>query len=914
MDFVKELSQDIPAKYREKEKEKLQTTFMEASETTGSKVKGCADKTSTVAEESTSNTLDHISNVTNFIDQSPSKKCFKRDKLDDTEENSLPNAIKKPVSNANQNSQFYEVSTFRRYFEEIQYEELKTEPCFEEIQSERLKTEPNFEEISSERLKTEPCFEEIQSEILKTEPHFEQMPCERLKTEQYSEEIPSKRLKTDTYFEDVSSDSSETESYFEEVQSEKLKTEDVSPKDQDNPYRDIVLWERLGDRVNEYMMLKISAGMSGKTLKVKYTKTEDSCECSIYIDSKKVSSDWCYSKTNKFNKLIKRPARTLAAITALEKLRKYCYTVKVKQGLGIDVVVTAVETKKESLPNYNWNGANSIETKFMIDWAGDDLRKSEQDTMDPMFAIVETQINQAVLGLKTINSNVYKIIALCRRVFKHLLQKNDILQNDIVFLNFPSEDRVLIRKIAQSIGLSARKLNKEKEKLLVSRKVNAQSFIKQLIKLGGVTKKYELVKPTDFLKQYFEKLQSKKLKTEPHFEEIQPERLKTEGEISLENQYNPYKDIVLLERPGDSVFTTLEVSASVSGKTLAWHYCQKEKVWECSVNIKSQKLQQKLSCSTSLSQGEARILAADSALEKLRKCCCTVKVNKLKTEPHFEEMPPKRLKIEADISRKDQDNPYRDIVLWDRLSDNAFHTLQISVRLSGKVLKCSYSTKENWWECCLKIGSQELSCSTNLSLSKQEARTSAANAALEKLRKYCYTVKVTEGWGIDPVVTAVEIKKESLPDDDLSGSIRTEKKLIVDWPGDSFGKSDQGTVELISPIVETQISQEGCDQKIKKMHKIIAVCERLLQTDNILKCDIVFLDFPKEDRTLIYQIAEKMNLNSCAKDERKLIVSRKVDIWRLVKQLNKLGGITKKYELVKPVDEKFASLPTFMDI
>lgn len=40
MDLVKELSQDIAAKYREKQKKKLQRTFVEASEAASSKVKG----------------------------------------------------------------------------------------------------------------------------------------------------------------------------------------------------------------------------------------------------------------------------------------------------------------------------------------------------------------------------------------------------------------------------------------------------------------------------------------------------------------------------------------------------------------------------------------------------------------------------------------------------------------------------------------------------------------------------------------------------------------------------------------------------------------------------------------------------------------------------------------------------------
>jgi len=53
---------------------------------------------------------------------------------------------------------------------------------------------------------------------------------------------------------------------------------------------------------------------------------------------------------------------------------------------------------------------------------------------------------------------------------------------------------------------------------------------------------------------------------------------------------------------------------------------------------------------------------------------------------------------------------------------------------------------------------------------------------------------------------------------------------------------------------------------------------------------------------------------SYGKDHRKLIVSRKVNIWSLVRELTQLGGVTEKYELVKPTDEKYILSPTSMNI
>lgn len=45
-------------------------------------------------------------------------------------------------------------------------------------------------------------------------------------------------------------------------------------------------------------------------------------------------------------------------------------------------------------------------------------------------------------------------------------------------------------------------------------------------------------------------------------------------------------------------------------------------------------------------------------------------------------------------------------------------------------------------------------------------------------------------------------------------------------------------------------------------------------------------------------------------NQRKLIVSRKVDVRTLVKELKKLGGDSENYELVEPTDEKITPTST----
>lgn len=61
---------------------------------------------------------------------------------------------------------------------------------------------------------------------------------------------------------------------------------------------------------------------------------------------------------------------------------------------------------------------------------------------------VKTQINREGLGLKTNSHKAQsgEIRAKCRKLFKDLLQTDNYLQNEIVFLDFSKEDRMLIHQ------------------------------------------------------------------------------------------------------------------------------------------------------------------------------------------------------------------------------------------------------------------------------------------------------------------------------------------------------------------------------------------------------------------------------------------------------------------------------------
>ncbi|XP_018307558.1 NF-kappa-B-repressing factor isoform X1 [Mycetomoellerius zeteki] len=388
MNLVKELSQDVAAEYREKQKKKLQRTFVEASEAASSKVKGCAVKTSTVTEESIPNTP--IPNTANHTDQSRKKRSKKNKKLD-TEMKLLSNVKKESISSI------------------MNY---------------------NYQSCENPDIK----------------------------------EGPSKKIKTE---------------------------ENVSFKDKNHPYEDIVLLERPGTNDNVLNILEMSAAVSGIAMNWKYSKTEEGWECSINFDSQKLS----YSTD-----INKKVARQKAATIALEKLQKHCYTVKVKGDIGTKVTVTTEELKsQESQSDDDWKVSNCIGKNMMkmMGWTGGGLGKSEQGIVEPMSALVKTQINREGLGLKKNSYTEQEIKTKCRKLFKDLLQMDTYSRKDIVFLDFPKEDRIVIHQIARTMGLKSRSHGKDQRKLTVSSKVNIWSLVKELNNLGGVTEKYELVKPTD---------------------------------------------------------------------------------------------------------------------------------------------------------------------------------------------------------------------------------------------------------------------------------------------------------------------------------------------------------------------------------------------------------------------------------
>ncbi|EFN80210.1 NF-kappa-B-repressing factor [Harpegnathos saltator] len=232
------------------------------------------------------------------------------------------------------------------------------------------------------------------------------------------------------------------------------------------PFGDIVLVERSGDVPQS--TLACSVNVSGNKLEWKYNKKNKSCDCTIYIDSKRVA---CASGSSQ------KIAKKEAAAVALDKLRKYYYTIKKAKS-------------QDNIPDDNI-GKKLIK---LMGWSGGGLGKSQQGIMEPV--TLKQQLSREGLGLKSNSFNMHELKAKCKSAFKEFLMGD--MQNDLVFsTDFTSDERATIHQVAREMGLKSRSHGPSNQrKLVISRKIDIRSLVEELKSLGGSTEKYELIEPT----------------------------------------------------------------------------------------------------------------------------------------------------------------------------------------------------------------------------------------------------------------------------------------------------------------------------------------------------------------------------------------------------------------------------------
>lgn len=185
-----------------------------------------------------------------------------------------------------------------------------------------------------------------------------------------------------------------------------------------------------------------------------------------------------------------------AAVDALAKLKKQCYTIKIKTKFHSDQVIdkalvdspTTLEPASSTpLPNDN------VGRKLMklMGWTGGGLGKDQQGMTQPIESTLK--ISREGLGLATRNTGSFmKEIEKILRKYK-----SDASNKDLVFSSeFTKDERKLIHLKAIRFHLKSQSYGKDNERFIVlSKKRNIFEIFRELELSGGSNDKYELQEP-----------------------------------------------------------------------------------------------------------------------------------------------------------------------------------------------------------------------------------------------------------------------------------------------------------------------------------------------------------------------------------------------------------------------------------
>ena len=249
----------------------------------------------------------------------------------------------------------------------------------------------------------------------------------------------------------------------------------------------------LNHTVNELALLHNSANFNRVVLKLEYENETNGVGCSLFLSDIIVAIA---------HGLTKEEAKQQAVSESLKNLRECCYTIKIKQAVDSEECGLTKEQLLSDIQQSGQSGGKVIPDSNIgnmllrkMGWAGGGCGKYGSGIAEPVKA--EMIIGREGLGLsaeKGVGKNFHEKVT-------NMLQ-DYIMSDEQQDLHFSSEllkeERAIIHKIGQKLGLKTNSKGKNENRyLIVSRKRSAQELLQHVRESGGSTSKYELIPPSD---------------------------------------------------------------------------------------------------------------------------------------------------------------------------------------------------------------------------------------------------------------------------------------------------------------------------------------------------------------------------------------------------------------------------------
>uniref|UniRef100_A0A1B6KCU9 G-patch domain-containing protein n=1 Tax=Graphocephala atropunctata TaxID=36148 RepID=A0A1B6KCU9_9HEMI len=280
--------------------------------------------------------------------------------------------------------------------------------------------------------------------------------------------------------------------YSQFVQAGLVEPSSLDPKPQNiiSEFSGFVIFEYGNTSYQETCPTKIlfqSSQKKGQQRNIKFNlpiekNTMDKKYCEISIDKEFLSSG--HGSTIK-------EAKEMAAKEGLNKLRKTCYTIQVKQAFFSDnPSLTKDGSRQETDSPISQDNIGSRMMQKM-GWTGSGLGKQKQGIQTPVQAASQI-MHRAGIGC----TNHKQLQGRFRQVFKDYIASNS--DHDLVFTSdFSSDERKTLHQLAHSLHLRTKSFGKGSDRHLVVSKILAPvDLVEMLLACGGENEKYLLIPPT----------------------------------------------------------------------------------------------------------------------------------------------------------------------------------------------------------------------------------------------------------------------------------------------------------------------------------------------------------------------------------------------------------------------------------